>query len=145
MNVSKIGIDRLYNLGNYEHVKYSISVDVKEGESATHALRQLEAIIESLNPRPVGVPTLSEIQQDEARYEREYKMSAAEFERYHSHVEGGPGAYFERVRAGIEEKKQKLSAWKEKMEKCRAAFDNLGGQAVYKDAKLSWEDGYSGD
>ncbi len=51
MNITRITVDRLYNLGSYEHVKFSLSVDVKEGESAAVAMLGVEKIMEALNPK----------------------------------------------------------------------------------------------
>ena len=42
MNITKITIGRLYNLGNYEHVRHDLTVEVKDGESAATAITGME-------------------------------------------------------------------------------------------------------
>lgn len=48
--VSRITVARLFNTGNYEHVRYEISVDLSAGADPGKALTELEETIESLNP-----------------------------------------------------------------------------------------------
>ena len=50
MNVSKITIGRLYNLGNYEHIRYEVSVDLENEDDATKAMVGLEKVIAGLAP-----------------------------------------------------------------------------------------------
>lgn len=50
-----ITVSRLFNTGNYEHLKYEFSVELKEGDSPADTLKSLETAIEGLNPvSPVG-------------------------------------------------------------------------------------------
>jgi hypothetical protein len=48
--VTKITVARLYSLGNYEHVRYEISAEVADGESAAEAMKSLMAITQRLKP-----------------------------------------------------------------------------------------------
>jgi len=50
--VKSIEISRLFNVGDNEHVKYSIGVDVAGTESAEKVFENLEHVIEAL--RPIG-------------------------------------------------------------------------------------------
>jgi hypothetical protein len=38
MNITKITIGRLYNLGSYEHVRYELTAEVPQGESPATAI-----------------------------------------------------------------------------------------------------------
>ena len=50
--VSRIVVGRLYNLGNYEHVRYELTVDVPEGRSAALALKNTLRLLKAANPKP---------------------------------------------------------------------------------------------
>jgi hypothetical protein len=46
--ITGITIDRLHNLGNYEHVKYSVRVEIAPGDDPGKILTSLEAILDDL-------------------------------------------------------------------------------------------------
>jgi hypothetical protein len=50
-HVSRISIARLYNLGDYEHARYEVTVEVPEGADAAVTFQNLEEIVEALNPK----------------------------------------------------------------------------------------------
>ena len=50
--VSKITIGRLYNLGNYEHVRYELAVDVPDGASAAAVFASTVRLLRAVNPKP---------------------------------------------------------------------------------------------
>lgn len=51
MKASRVTVARLFNLGQYEHVRYEISVDVTDMQSAADAFLNLDAIMEALGPK----------------------------------------------------------------------------------------------
>ena len=51
MNITKITIGRLYNLGSYEHIRYELTCEIPSGESPATALIGLEKLIGALNPK----------------------------------------------------------------------------------------------
>jgi hypothetical protein len=61
--VSKITIARLYNTGNYEHVRYELTADVPPGEKAEKVAEGLISVIKALNPKcPVSAYAMHERQ-----------------------------------------------------------------------------------
>jgi hypothetical protein len=123
MKVSKITIGRLFNLGNYEHVRYEVSVDVPEGDSAKDALVGLKRAIESLNPKPPhdswAIQRAREILAKPASALPQHEIS--EIERH------------KRVISEFE-------AWQTAQKKSLDYFDDIGGAAKFTDAKENWND-----
>jgi len=141
MNVTKITIGRLYNLGSYEHVRYEISVEVKEGESAATAMLGLEKILSELNPR-----TSTNSRQELARefhriteLRNELSLPEDEFRRKHGHFVGTPFDYVKRVQESHDQNVAKRYAWERRQSKARKMLEDLGGAANWRDAKLDWE------
>lgn len=50
--ISRITIGRLHNLGNYEHVRYEVTVDLPPGTSPASVLHSTEQMLNGLEPRP---------------------------------------------------------------------------------------------
>lgn len=55
--VTSVSVSRLYNLGNYQNVRYDLSAEVPKGASATEAFTELCYILAQLRPlsEPVAV------------------------------------------------------------------------------------------
>ncbi len=51
--VARLTIGRLYNLGNYEHIKYELTLELQPGCNPRQALADLEDVVQSLRP-PIG-------------------------------------------------------------------------------------------
>lgn len=65
--VTEIAITRLFNLGNYEHVRYEIRVNVPDTADPYTVLENVETVINGLNPNsPVSDWTLRAAQKDAA-------------------------------------------------------------------------------
>lgn len=141
MNVSKITIGRLYNLGNYEHVRYELTVEVKEGESASAAVIALEKILRGLQPLDRrGIKSAAELSREEKQVEEMRQMPVAEWERRYGHCQGTPSEVIARYEAELMESTARRTAALERARKAREYFDDLGGVETWKDAKLDWED-----
>ncbi len=146
MRVTKITIGRLYNLGSYEHVRYELSLEVGDGESAALALQGIERIMAALNPkRPGNVPSEIETAHEHRRMDAMNELSDEQFERMHGGYVGTRAEYMERIRHSTEEGEKRREVWKERSRKARELLDDLGGAAVWKDAKLEWDDADYGD
>lgn len=150
MRVTKITIGRLYNLGSYEHVRYEICVEVTEGHSAEAAIIGLEKIMDGLKPESKSCT------KDRAALARERRRIAdmrdqlaqhgeEEFARRHGYYTGTAANYISRCEASLFEETQKRDAWEKRATKARALLNDLGGAAVWKDAKLGWEQDYDED
>jgi len=120
VKVSRIGIGRLHNLGNYEHIRYDITVDLTDGENPGLIIHRLERLLSALAPINTDY-----------EYQRALKvMSDPELAKHES--VGTVEVYKARI-----EKHDKAVA---RRERALALFGALGGASEYTDAKDKWED-----
>lgn len=141
MNITKITIGRLYNLGNYEHIRYDLTVEIKEGESATEAVTALEKIINGLKPlKTMAIQSPEELKRRAAEIERMQSMPAVEWEHHYGHAKGTPSEVIERYQRDLDADTLKYQNAQEHARTARKMFDDLGGTSQWKDAKLDWED-----
>lgn len=143
--VTNISISRLYNLGSYEHMKVELSVAVGENDKASKVLKNLEKIVEAMEPKRDKIEQY-EIDREERSItemlaERN-KNGDDEFKRRNGHFEGTPLEYIARCAKQVEERKQKRKNYVERQEKSRQLLDDLNGEVTWKDHKLDWEDNY---
>lgn len=125
--VSSVRIERLYNLGNYEHVKWSIGIDVPEGSDTLKAVKSLHRLVHALRPlkKPSG-----------------YSYAKALIDRPASELR----AMIKDGRTSKEDVAAKKALLKEHeenrkyREKMMKIFNDLGGSSTYTDAKDKWED-----
>lgn len=130
--VTKITIGRLYNLGNYEHVRYELTVDIGQGESPSVALRNVMRVLNAANPKP-PVQTYE--------YETAIKKLAAPAEWMKNVVD--PKERKRRIKDMVKEARdivKKWDAWAARRKSVETLLDNIGATRVFKDAKLSWND-----
>jgi len=143
MRTTKITIGRLYNLGNYEHIRYEISVEIGEGQSAATAITGLENILTALNPTmPPGV--LSDRQIEDAK-ERIKKVEA----KPDNEVAERHGKCKALVIAEAQKKLDaaivKTTKWNATQRLARRMLDDLGGAEKFVDAKQNWDNDYYND
>ena len=137
MHISKITIGRLFNLGNYEHIRYELTVDVQPGE-ATAALRGTENLLRALNPkRPSGVATDSELAQAKSKIELIRSMTDEAVRRNYGMSKYG---CIRKFTADLADAVSKTEHWNARQHAARKRFDDLGGASQYRDAKLDWQD-----
>lgn len=143
MNISRITVGRVFNLGNYENVRYELSVDVHASESAAMALMALEKIIGSLSPK-TSTHSRAELEREKCRVGEMRKLldekGEEEFRREHCQFVGTSEEYIERCVETYEKHLVARAEWEERSTKARQLLDDLGGAATWKDAKLDWED-----
>lgn len=117
--VASVSLDRLHNLGNYEHLKFSVRVDLDEDDNAGQVIHNLERMLGALAP-----------------VERDYAIeSAVEFLSNPENADADPEK--------IALRKQIVAKHEAKVARRRAAlqaFDDLGGISTHTDAKEKWED-----
>lgn len=141
MNITKITVARLYNLGNYEHVRYELTAEIKEGESATTAIKGLESIVGGLKPlEKCGICSASEIDRKRREVDEMRKMPVAEWGRRYGHCVGTPSEVIQRYELSLKEEEDKREEATRRASEARELMDDLGGAAEWSDAKLSWED-----
>jgi len=143
MNITRITVGRLYNLGSYEHIRYELSVDVPVGESPATALVAVEKILSALSPKTCTHSRI-ELERDKQRIADMRDVLATqgeeEFRRRHGHsFVGTPEEYIDRCQVSYDENVQRRGAWEYRSEKARKMLEDLGGAANWKDAKLDWE------
>ena len=140
MQIAKITIARLYNLGNYEHIRYELTVDVKEGESAHTAVVGLERILAGLKPlKNLIIHTAADLDRAAKEIEEMKTMPAADFERHY----GRAVSAAERIKthgAILADNRAKFLQVQERAQLARLHFDHVGGAAERTDHKLDWED-----
>jgi len=137
MKVTKITIGRLYNLGNYEHIRYEISVELQLGQSATVALGGMEKILDALNPKPPrGVKSAEEL--DLACQQLKAIEAMPDYEVVDQFATSKVGLLAER-RKKHEANVKRAEAWAKYQASARAALDDLGGTFTHTDAKQDWD------
>lgn len=138
--ITKITLGRLYNLGNYEHVRYDLTVEVPDGASATKAIIGMERIIAGLSPLK-NSPTRDEchLRLDAAYIAKLKSLNAEEWKREHGDSKGTRKEIIGRYEKSLKEETLKRQKAFSTAERARLLFDDLGGAAHWKDAKLDWE------
>ncbi len=150
MNITKITIGRLYNLGSYEHVRYELTAEVKDGDSAKETITGMERILEALSPK-TSTHSREELAREKHQVQEMHRRLSEEgpdeFRRYYGHgFEGTPEEYIGRCEQSHEENVKRRAAWEARSARARELLDDLGGAAKWKDAKLDWEtDGWDND
>jgi hypothetical protein len=119
--VSRITVARLFNTGNYEHVRYELSVDVDDGSSAREALLDTVRILAGLKPlkksygydqaKAILMKPYTEISMVEAEKIEEARKTVADYD----------GAVNYR-------------------NECLQRLDDIGGTRKHTDAKDNWDD-----
>jgi hypothetical protein len=138
MNITRITIGRLYNLGNYEHVRYDLTVDLQDGDSASVAVVGMEKILAGLKPDRV-TKSKAYIDREQRIIDEAKMMPLAEFERRHGNPVGGPAEYIKRLEDSLAFSKAERAKADQKCAKARSLFDDLAGASQWKDAKLDWD------
>jgi hypothetical protein len=133
MQVTKITIGRLYNLGNYEHIRYELAVEIPAGESPATALIGTEKILKALNPkRPRSIPSDHEIESAERTIKEIKEMTddeiAARYGRSRALVLHEAEKEFSTAKASLKE-------WEDYKARARKSLEDLGGAANCVDAK----------
>ncbi len=130
--ITRFIIGRLYNLGNYEHIRYELSVEIGEGRSAALALRNTLRLLRAVNPKP-PIPS----------YEYEIaKSKIAKPNDWHKNIEDKAAqekARKEMVADALKKVKQ-FETWVKRRHAAELVLDDIGGTKAFKDAKLSWDD-----
>lgn len=137
--ISRISIGRVYNLGNYEHVRYEVTVEIPPGVSAAKAVIGLERIVAGLKPDR-SIQTPSDLASMERQIESMKKMTAEEWETRFRHAAGSRPEVIARYIDDLRKERKRREASVKRQERARKLFDSLNGAAVWRDAKLAWED-----
>jgi hypothetical protein len=121
--VSKVTIGRLHNLGNYEHVRYEVTVEVSPYGDAASVIARLEKLLARLSPKsPVDSWTLNNAKRD---------LNAPE-------LPDDPRDAERRIECA--KVIAKHAEWLERRGEALRKFNEIGGTTVHTDAKDFWDD-----
>ena len=121
MNITKITIGRLYNLGSYEHIRYEVTVEIPEGADVSKTLIHLETALNTLAVRPPEVWSV--------RHARE-SLSKPVSEQT-EHDLSNAAAHREIVRRAEE--------WKMKQDYARKMLGDFALSSEFTDHKDNWD------
>lgn len=138
--IKTIQIGRVYNLGNYEHVRYDITAEVEPEEDPSQVMTGLEKVIEGLRPVK-GVASCSELNRNRTEVEKMRTMSDAEFKQSFGGHTGTRAEIIELYHVGYCKKVTDRAEALTRAKGARKMLSDLNGAAIWKDAKLEWEDG----
>ena len=141
MNISKITIGRLYNLGSYEHIRYELTCEIPSGESPATAIIGMEKIIGALNPKmPCGCISEDDEKRKLLEVEAMKALDDDTFkDRYLWSGKVTRSEYMKRTFDELDESISKRKQWKARVAKARKLLEDVGGAANWRDAKLEWE------
>lgn len=143
MKAVRISIDRLFNLGNFEHIKYSVSMELNADDSATVAMVGLEKIMAALNPKPPSdVKSEAELHRLKIEIDRMKAMTDEDFKHEFMSPYSSKGTRPEitdRYEKNFIEASLKSERWRIRRTWARAHLDDLGGAVKLTDVKQGWE------
>lgn len=141
MNISKITVCRLFNLGNYEHVRYELTIDVAPSDLAATAIVAAERILEAMKPLSKQcLKTEHELARMADEVAKMKTMPVVDWQRRYGHCTGTAEEVIKRYQESYDEDLTKFNEATARATRARQLFDDLGGAAQWKDSKLDWED-----
>jgi hypothetical protein len=140
--ISRVTLGRLHNLGNYEHIRYEVSVELPPGTAPASVIGDLEDMLNDLEPRsPVPDWDLRVALKDLLGPEPTLESINALDE--DGPFDGGPEhalAAALRRRSKARDTVNRHHAWQASREAALARFNELGGKSAHTDAKDRWDD-----
>lgn len=124
--VSRLSVGRLCNLGNYEHIRYEVTVDIPEGVDVTKTLMTVEKALNTLaQPAPGrnGYPTVAYAKAQLAKPISELQPA---------HEQENLGAYRRLVEA--------YEAWTKRQDYARAVLGDFSLSSEFTDHKQYWDE-----
>lgn len=120
--VSRLSVGRLCNLGNYEHIRYEVTVDIPEGVDVAKTLTTIETALNTLAVRPPDGWTYRHAVEVLAKAPGE--LTSLETEQLGNH----------------REMVKRMDVWKAKQEYARALLGDFSLSSEYTDHKMDWQD-----
>lgn len=137
--ISRITIGRLHNLGNYEHVRYEVTVDLPPGTSPASVLHATEHMLNALEPKgPYSAYEVLNAQRELAKP----APKLADFVDGRDHYDT-PDKRLESANKDRERALQivnRHNEWRQRRDAAHRRFDELGGIALHRDAKAEWDE-----
>lgn len=125
--VVRVGIGRLYNLGNYEHVRYDLTIEIPEDADALGSVTRLRKLVRAL--KPITVPTSVNVARSRLNMTPEARAQAIKSERM-----------TETDLIDAQRIVDEFEAKKNRQKDALQLFNDLGGESVHTDHKDSWDD-----
>lgn len=127
--ITQFRIGRMHNLGNYEHIKYEVTVEVAPGDDVGRRLTTIETILNDLQA------DLPHSEWDINRAKELLARPEGELDEYE----------LKRIPRAKQQLAENEAAQKRR-ELARAALSTLNYESEHKDAKKDWDDDdYDGD
>lgn len=123
--VSRISIGRLCNLGNYEHIRYEVTVEIPEGADVTKTLITIETALNTLAVRPPDGWAYRHAVETLAKPRGEWTSIDLQNEASH--------------RVNV----KRMEDWKAKQEYARALLGDFSLSSEFTDHKEKWEEDYA--
>jgi len=119
--ISRVTLGRLHNLGNYEHVRYEVTVELPPGTSPASVIHELEQTLNGLEPKsPISAWELRTALEDLKRQ--------------------GIEPEDDRTRERARERITRHDQWRKQRDAALRRFNQFGGSEVWTDAKDNWDD-----
>ena len=141
--ISRVTIARLHNLGNYEHVRYEVTVEIPpDSTPPAEVMRHLSEMLDSLEPKAPYSP--AEVRQDMAIVSAPVPQIA--------HFMDGRNHYMSpqerltealRMREQAERRLARQKQWESSRDNALSRFNAFGGTSRHEDAKEKWDDDQS--
>lgn len=127
-----LGISRLYNLGNYEHVRYELNVEVPQGVRPSEVMTKIVHLMQAIKPKP-PVPSYD--------YERAVKQLESPQE-WHKNLKPAKArrAAIKDMCVSAAKIVEEYETWQKRRAAALDLLDALGGHATTTDHKIDWED-----
>ena len=120
--ISRLSIGRLCNLGNFEHIRYEVSVEIPEGADVTKTLTTIETALNTLAVRAPDGWTYRHAVEALAKPRSEWTTVDLDNEASHREIV------------------KRMEMWKAKQEYARAVLGDLGLSSQFTDHKEKWDD-----
>lgn len=119
--ITHVSVSRLYNLGNYQNIKFDLSAEIPDGASAQETFRRLNLILMDLSPfKPFE------------GYERK------RLEELRTKLQGEHSQYEKDQLAELETKEGDFNTRRARRTLALQAMDDIGGAALFQDHKSAW-------
>ena len=127
--VSRISIGRLCNLGNYEHIRYEVAVELPEGTDVTATLITVEKALNLLAERPPSNDYygLAHARQIVEKADKGEYLNEIEQQNLATH----------------RELLKRYTEWQKRQEYARALLGDFSLSSEFTDHKEKWEEDYA--
>lgn len=120
--VTRLSVGRLCNLGNYEHIRYEVTVDIPEGADVKKTLVHIEWALNTLAKRcPVEGWRLVAAKNALVRPEEDLTDTDREHMDDHKKIMG------------------RYNEWAQEQDRARAMLNDFGLSSEYTDHKETWD------